>query len=664
MRTMRRVFCFLLCAAMLCVLMPAGAMAEEENAVCTKTEGCILPDRHTGNCIVDNTAEKTGVCTVTPGCTLPEGHTGICTAASAETPAPTPTETPMETPPAEQPPAATAAPIASPTPTQAPAEKTEGEAAQLQKRIDAIAGLEALKEMTEEQLQELLAEIRAISDSVGALDEDRDKLDTTKLDAAVSFFASREAEKKANAAARIGEEYFPTLQEAVDAAGAWDTIVLQRDCTEGTITIYSGNLLSIDFNGHRFTAETDGIGFDLQENCYIILKNGSITSERAKVLIQNCSSLTLEDMTLDGTRMPGPGCYALSNNCGEISLTGGTSIEAGEGNIALDVYYWPQLYAKGVRVTIDTTGTISGAVTYAAADGVSPSETSEGSALVIKNAIVDGHLDIQAEGASLEIYGGKYYEELPEKYLAGGFKPTRNSDGSYYEHTHEPGEAAKENSVEASCLTDGSYDLVVRCTICGDELSRTSVKLPALGHCFSEWKTISAPTSTADGMQQRVCATCGTTEKSSIKKGTRAHEYKWRHDETKHWCECLECGERTEEAEHSYGMWIVTKEPTETEAGEQYRECRACGFTQTMAAPAKAHVHEAVLVKAVPATCDAEGYKAYFRCECGACFKDKNCTESIGNLSERAIPALGHRDEDLDGVCDICALRLETQKRK
>ena len=47
---------------------------------------------------------------------------------------------------------------------------------------------------------------------------------------------------------------------------------------------------------------------------------------------------------------------------------------------------------------------------------------------------------------------------------------------------HTPGEPVTENEVTATCLTDGSYDEVVYCTACGEELSRETKTVPALGH--------------------------------------------------------------------------------------------------------------------------------------------------------------------------------------
>ncbi|MBQ2759958.1 MAG: hypothetical protein IJE93_09340, partial [Clostridia bacterium] len=47
---------------------------------------------------------------------------------------------------------------------------------------------------------------------------------------------------------------------------------------------------------------------------------------------------------------------------------------------------------------------------------------------------------------------------------------------------HTEGETVVENEVEADCVNDGSYDNVVYCTVCEEELSRETVTVDALGH--------------------------------------------------------------------------------------------------------------------------------------------------------------------------------------
>ncbi|MCD8004833.1 MAG: CAP domain-containing protein, partial [Oscillospiraceae bacterium] len=46
---------------------------------------------------------------------------------------------------------------------------------------------------------------------------------------------------------------------------------------------------------------------------------------------------------------------------------------------------------------------------------------------------------------------------------------------------HTAGSAVKENVVEATATTDGSYDSVVYCTVCGGEISREAITVPATG---------------------------------------------------------------------------------------------------------------------------------------------------------------------------------------
>ncbi len=74
-------------------------------------------------------------------------------------------------------------------------------------------------------------------------------------------------------------------------------------------------------------------------------------------------------------------------------------------------------------------------------------------------------------------------------------------------HVHVPGLTLVENEIAATCTAGGSYEQVIYCTDCGDELSRTIVTTNALGHDFSSW--------TASGNQHvRTCRRngCGVTE--------------------------------------------------------------------------------------------------------------------------------------------------------
>ncbi len=51
---------------------------------------------------------------------------------------------------------------------------------------------------------------------------------------------------------------------------------------------------------------------------------------------------------------------------------------------------------------------------------------------------------------------------------------------------HTPGAKVRENEKLASCTMSGSYDEVVYCSVCGEELSRESKQIPAWGHNYTE----------------------------------------------------------------------------------------------------------------------------------------------------------------------------------
>ena len=80
---------------------------------------------------------------------------------------------------------------------------------------------------------------------------------------------------------------------------------------------------------------------------------------------------------------------------------------------------------------------------------------------------------------------------------------------------HTAGAAMNENEVAATCTTDGSYDVVIRCSACEAELERSTVTVSATGHSFGEWTTAKEPTATEEGTEKRTCA-CGEEETRSI----------------------------------------------------------------------------------------------------------------------------------------------------
>ncbi|MBQ1340869.1 MAG: cell wall-binding repeat-containing protein, partial [Erysipelotrichaceae bacterium] len=91
------------------------------------------------------------------------------------------------------------------------------------------------------------------------------------------------------------------------------------------------------------------------------------------------------------------------------------------------------------------------------------------------------------------------------------------------------GNTVEENRVEPTCTEDGGYDLVLYCTKCGQEISRTHKTIAKLGHNWSEWKQTKAPTCGEKGIEERECSRCHEKETRDI--AALEHKYgDWKYD--------------------------------------------------------------------------------------------------------------------------------------
>ena len=166
---------------------------------------------------------------------------------------------------------------------------------------------------------------------------------------------------------------YATLKEAVDSVtdDTETTIKLLKSVDNGDgIIIPSNKNITIDFGGFTYTVTQNLAGssgsqnqcFQLLKDSDITLRNGAIVGNNSAIqmMIQNYSNLTLDDMTLDATKGTNSIGYVSSNNCGEVRVTGNTTITAKNTGKAFDVSYWPSAYPAGTQVVIDTTGTITG----------------------------------------------------------------------------------------------------------------------------------------------------------------------------------------------------------------------------------------------------------------------------------------------------------------
>ena len=133
----------------------------------------------------------------------------------------------------------------------------------------------------------------------------------------------------------------------------------------------------------------------------------------------------------------------------------------------------------------------------------------------------------------------------------------------------------------ATCLAEGSRTRT--CKTC-ENSDFQSVK--ALGHEWGEWETVVAPTCRVAGYETRVCL---RDEKHTENRSIEALGHDWSDWIVTTAPTCEELGEKTRYCRndnahtektdisrlyHSWNDWVVTKAPTESEEGEETRTCR------------------------------------------------------------------------------------------
>lgn len=387
------------------------------------------------------------------------------------------------------------------------------------------------------------------------------------------------------AVARIGKITYPTLAAAVDdvRVGGTDptTITLLRDAAGDGVQVVSGQSITFDLDGHTYdidgtTVGSEGTktnGFQLLKNSTVTFKNGKITSKKAIILIQNYSNLTLEDMVLDGSNLAGTTPYTLSLNNGVVNITGNTSILANEDGVAFDVYYWPSSYPKGVQVTVNTTGTISGPIEISTDNTPTgqPEDAAKYNKLDIQNINHEGSIEndlgnydtdvvtisggtfaytpVRYTGDTVILSGGDYYvgaqandvlsnpntkevtvlQAKGELKVADGIKLTNSTgsaitvngnsiepDGSLLIHDWE------EFPAKAPTCTEAGHAAYRKCHVCG-------LMLDLNGNALTTVPVIAA---TGHSYQNGICTVCGAREDvpapvTPPKTGDSAHPLLW-----------------------------------------------------------------------------------------------------------------------------------------
>ena len=189
------------------------------------------------------------------------------------------------------------------------------------------------------------------------------------------------------------------------------------------------------------------------------------------------------------------------------------------------------------------------------------------------------------------------------------------ADVKFPKISHTPGKAVRENEATATCAKEGSYDEVIYCSVCGEELSRETKAIEKLAHTPGKAVRENEATATCakEGSYDEViyCSVCG----KELSRETKA----------------------IEKLAHTPGKAVRENEATATCATEgSYDEviyCSVCGkelSRETKAIEKLAHtLGKAVRENEVSATSEKEGsYDEVVYCtECGK--ELKRTTKSI-----------------------------------
>ena len=204
-----------------------------------------------------------------------------------------------------------------------------------------------------------------------------------------------------------------------------------------------------------------------------------------------------------------------------------------------------------------------------------------------------------------------------------------------------------ENSTAASCGTPGSYDEVIYCSICGDELSRTKKDVDAIPHSYAETVT-KAATCEEVGSKTLTCTVCGDTkteEIAALGHNEISYEAKAPTCTAIGWdayVKCSRCNYSTykELAAISHDYKAAVTAPTCLEGGYTTYTCSGCSKSYTGDVTAATGHKESAVVTSPD--CLNGGYTTYTCTACGAI--------RTGDETE----ALGHKEEVVAGKAPTC----------
>ena len=222
---------------------------------------------------------------------------------------------------------------------------------------------------------------------------------------------------------------------------------------------------------------------------------------------------------------------------------------------------------------------------------------------------------------------------------------------------HTPGEPKENVIIVPDCVDEGMKEIVIDCSVCGENISTETVEIPVVPH---DWKgVVTKPTCTEGGYTTYTCSVCGD---SYVGDQTESAGHKYEAVVTKPTCTeggytthtCSACGDsyvdsKTSSIGHNYqnGTCVncgdgcaheyssVTTEPDCANPGKTVYTCSVCGYSYEESISALGHKYQSVVTTP---TCTEGGYTTYTCSVCGDSYVGDQ-TESAGHKYEGVVTA-------------------------
>ncbi len=461
---------------------------------------------------------------------------------------------------------------------------------------------------------------------VGWLNGDDEATETTTVSEDVTYTATW----KFRGVAKIGDKYYTTLQQALDAAKSGETVVLLQS-TSGNFEVGEDATadFTLDLNGCTLSdSDRETYVLKMCGASKLTVSNGTITSKSRCITFDNAAdgaSLTLRDgdngLTLSATEEDFAALNMTSGSNCTLTVEGGTITSTGHAICS---------FGSGNIVTIS-----GGSFTSGNAEKVAAVWSAQGTVNVsggwFSNFIKSGN-----PASAISISGGSFGNDNDKAYLADGcVMEGPDADGRYtvvkdtvapvISGIEEDGvyegattfTVADDSSVTVTVgnvtLTageDGAYTLSEETLAGVSEGALTVMATDAAGNSSSDdvtWYKGHAWSAWADAKDgknhTRTCSHCGKTETEAHSGGTATctsaatcekcgvtygstdatnhagtELSAWSTSDTQHWHACSACGNAWgEKADHTF-TWVVDKQATYSEKGTKHEECTVCGL--------------------------------------------------------------------------------------